>query len=156
MIGAAILAAALAGCGGSSNAASGDSGSGGGQGGGSKLTITEPKDGASVQAPFMLKFNPGVAIGPTDTGKDHVHVILDGKTDQYTVVTSSSYQIKNLSPGKHTIGVTLQHADHSPVGPAAQITVNVTGGGGTGGNTGGGGGGGGGYDYGNGRGGGGY
>jgi len=126
MIGAAFLTAALAGCGGSSNAASGGSGSGGGKQAGS-LSITEPKDGASVQAPFTLTFNPGVAIGPEDSGKDHVHVILDGKTDNYTVVRTTSYQIKSLSPGKHTIGVTLQHADHSPVGPTAQITVDVTG-----------------------------
>lgn len=152
-IGAAILgAAALAGCGGNSDASSGTSGSGGGaQGGsGSKITITEPKNGASVQEPFMLKFDPGVPIGPTDSGKDHVHVILDGKTDQYTVVTTTSYQIKNLPAGQHTVAVTLQHADHSPIGPSATITVNVTGGG-SGGNTGGGntggGGGGGGYNY---------
>ncbi|MGW0228015.1 hypothetical protein ACWDWO_06865 [Actinopolymorpha singaporensis] len=91
-----------------------------------KIRILSPAEGASVKVPFTLKFDPGVPIGPTDSGKDHVHVFVDGKTNEYTVVTKTSYQIKNLPAGKHTVGITLQHADHSPVGPKARISVTVT------------------------------
>jgi hypothetical protein len=51
-------------------------------------------------------------------------------------MTSDQMKIKGLSPGKHTIMVTLQHADHSPVGPKAKVTVTVTGGSGSSSNTG--------------------
>jgi hypothetical protein len=152
IIGVAFMAAALAGCGGSSNASSGGQGSGGqgsgSQQGSSALTITEPKNGATVTLPFTVKYTTSEPLGPTDSGKDHVHVFLDGKKNEYTVVPANSYEIKNAPAGKHEIDVTLQRADHSPVGPTAKIMVNITGagtGGGTSGGTGGGG-----YDYGNG------
>lgn len=114
-------------------------------GGGPTLTITEPAEGANVQSPVTLKFTSSEDIGPEESGKHHVHVVIDGKTNDYTVVTSTTHQIKDLQPGRHLIGVTLQHADHSPAGASAQVNVNVTGSGGgadtpeTGGN--------GGYDY---------
>lgn len=154
IIGVTFMAAALAGCGGSSNAASGGQGSSGqgsgGQQGSPALTITEPKNGATVTLPFTVKYTTSVQLGPTDSGKDHVHVFLDGKKNEYTVVTANSYEIKNAPTGKHEVDVTLQHADHSPVGPTAKIMVNITGSG-SGGSTGGSGGtGGGGYSYGNG------
>ncbi|WP_433465166.1 hypothetical protein [Spirillospora sp. CA-128828] len=138
MAGVAAAALGLSACGGSSEAASG--------GGGPALKIESPAEDANVQAPVTLKFSSSVAIGPEDSGKDHVHVIIDGKTNEYTVVTSSPYQIKNLPAGKHTIGVTLQHADHSSAGASAKVDVNVTSGGSTGG-SGGGSGGGGNYGY---------
>lgn len=131
MAGGAIVALAAAGCGGSDD--SGGTVSAGGGGGGvgnanTSLSISEPKDGANVTAPVTLKFAAGVPIDKESTGKDHVHVTLDGKTDNYTVVRTTTHQITGLTPGRHTIGVTLQHADHSPVGPKAEVTVNVTGG----------------------------
>lgn len=115
-------------------------GNGAGEGGGGdgnesagsdgKITITSPEDGASVRQPFTLKFDAG-DIGATDTGKDHVHVFVDGKESDYTVVTKNSFVIKGVGTGEHTINITKQHADHSPTGDKAEITVNVTGGGGT-------------------------
>jgi hypothetical protein len=103
--------------------------SGGGGAGGPQLTITSPVNGASVTQPFMLQFTSSEKLGKLDTGLDHVHVFADGKSDQYTVVPTTSFEMKNLTPGQHTIGVTLQHADHSPAGASAEITVMVTGGG---------------------------
>lgn len=97
-------------------------------GGGAKtLTVTAPADGADVAAPFDLEFTSNEEIGPPESGKHHVHVFVDGKTDDYTVVTSSPFKIEGLAPGMHTVGVTLQFADHSPAGAAAEIKVNVTG-----------------------------
>jgi hypothetical protein len=124
-IGAAALLAVAA-CG---SATAGSGGSSGSSGGGSTptLKITSPAAGASVTAPFTLKLASSVPLGPTSSGDDHVHLFVDGSSS-YQVVTSDSARIKNLSPGKHTILVTLQHADHSPVGPKARVTVTVTGG----------------------------
>jgi len=116
---------AAAGCGSDgTSAGSGDAGSGGG---GPTLTITSPADGATVSSPVKLTFQASSELGPPDSGKDHVHVFADGKTDQYTVVPSDTFELKDLGPGQHTIGVTLQHADHSPAGASAEVTVMVTG-----------------------------
>jgi hypothetical protein len=109
---------------------------GGGGDGGAQLTITSPRDGASVTNPVTLTFTSSEEIGPEDSGKHHVHVSIDGKTNDYTVVTSTSHRLENLPPGRHQLGVTLQHADHSDAGASAKVTVNVTGGGGGGGGTG--------------------
>jgi hypothetical protein len=126
-----LLAACGMGGGGGTGAAA--SPSGGSSGGGkAALTILTPKDGASVTAPVKLSFTTGVALGPPSSGKDHVHVFIDGRTQDYTVVPKTTYTVRNIPAGRHTIGVTLQHADHSPVGPSAQVTVNVKGGGGGG------------------------
>jgi len=100
---------------------------GGSSGGAPKLTITSPSDGATVQLPIKLTFTSSVPLGPTDSGMDHVHVFTDGHTGDYTVVPTTAFEIKNLSPGRHMIGVTLQHADHSSAGASAQVTVVVPG-----------------------------
>jgi hypothetical protein len=126
----AVLAAGLvlAACGsGDTSTSAGD----GGGGGGTKLAITSPADGATVQAPFTLTWDSSVPLGPPDSGKDHVHVYLDGNDNDYTVVGGNRFQVKNVSPGEHEVEIALQHADHTPVGPEDKITVQVSGGGGT-------------------------
>jgi hypothetical protein len=100
-------------------------------GGGSALTITSPDDGANVDVPFTLEWDSAEELGPPESGKDHVHVFVDGQSNDYTVVGGNEFELKDLPPGEHTIDVTLQHADHSPVGPEASITVLVGGGGGS-------------------------
>jgi hypothetical protein len=120
VIGAVLLTATACGSSGSSGSSSG--------GGGPTLKIASPANGASVSEPFKLTFTSSEPIGPTDSGKDHVHLYVDGNTTSYQVITSSPAEVKNLSSGKHTLRLTLQHADHSPVGPEAQITVTVSGG----------------------------
>jgi hypothetical protein len=141
--GAAALLAVAA-CGTSTpSASSGSSGSGGssassGSSAGSSgptLSIVSPATGASVTAPFMLKVSSDETLGPTSTGDDHLHVFIDGSSS-YKVMTSDQMKITGLSAGKHTILVTLQHADHSPVGPKATVKVDVTKGSGSSSNTG--------------------
>jgi len=151
--GAAALLAVAA-CGTSSpSASSGSSGSTSGSSGSTAgssaptLTIVSPAAGASVTAPFMLKVNSDETLGAPSTGADHVHLFIDGATS-YTVMTADQMKLTGLKPGKHTIMVTLQHADHTAVGPKATVTVNVTGSSGSSSNTGSGGSsGGGGYGY---------
>ena len=116
----AAIALATAACG------SGDSA---GTSGGEEVTITSPADGANVTVPFTLEWDSMVPLGEPDTGKDHVHVYVDGESNDYTVVGGTEFQVKDLSPGKHTVEISLQHADHSPVGPKSEISVTVGGGG---------------------------
>jgi hypothetical protein len=126
--GAAIVALVAAGCGSSSD----DTATTSGGDGAKKVTITSPEDGASVKQPFMIKWTSSEKLGPPDTGRDHVHVFVDGKSNDYTVVGGNSFQLKGLSPGQHELDVTLQHADHSSDGAGDKIMVTVSGGGGGG------------------------
>lgn len=119
--GVAAALVALAGCG---------SDSGGGSSGGSPtLTITSPSDGADVGQSFEVRWDTSVKLGETDTGRDHVHVFVDGKSDDYTVVGGNEFTLTGLSPGKHEVDVTLQHADHSPAGAEDKVDVDVAAGG---------------------------
>ena len=120
----AAIALAVAACGSGTDETAGASGE-------AKVTITSPSDGDTVDIPFMLEWDSTVPLGEPDTGKDHVHVYVDGQTNDYTVVGGNEFQVKDLSPGEHTVEISLQHADHSPVGPTSEISVTVGGGGGS-------------------------
>jgi hypothetical protein len=119
----AVVAVTLSACGSASEGGPTSANNGGEP----KVTITSPADGASVQMPFLLKWDSTVPLGPPDTGKDHVHVFVDGNSNDYTVVGGTQFQIKDLGPGKHKIEISLQRADHSPVGPKSATTVTVGG-----------------------------
>lgn len=118
--GAAVALVTLAACG------SGSDGSGSGDGS-PHVTITSPSDGAHVGTSFDVSWDSSVKLGPTDTGRDHVHVFVDGKSNDYTVVGGNDFTLKGLSPGEHTVNVTLQHADHSPAGAEDEVKVDVGG-----------------------------
>lgn len=121
----AVLAAGLlAGCGNQSSAGS-SSGSDS-----PTLSITSPTEGATEGSSFMVKWDSNVSLGEPDTGKHHVHIFVDGNSSDYTVVGGDSFEVTGLSPGKHTVDVTLQNADHSPAGAEDQVDVNVSGSGG--------------------------
>lgn len=92
------------------------------------LAITAPEDGAEVTVPFTLQFDSSVPLADIDTGEHHVHVWYDGDDGNYEVVTSDTFEVASLSPGEHTITVSLRNADHSEAGVEEEITVTVTGG----------------------------
>lgn len=134
----AAAAFVLAACGSGGTTAGADgAASGPSAGGGPSISILEPADNATVTEPFTLKVRSSEDLGALDTGKDHFHLSFDGKPQDYTVQTKPEVSIDKLSPGRHTISVSLQHADHSPVGPRAQVTVMVQGSGGGSSDTGG-------------------
>lgn len=118
--GLGLAAALLAGC---SDQASGAADGGGGDGGG--LTITQPADGATVDTSVDVAWESDVELGEPETGRDHVHVFVDGDSADYTVVGGNEFTIEGLSPGEHTINVTLQHADHSSAGEEDEVDVTV-------------------------------
>ncbi len=103
-----------------------DSGEGS-DGGSPEVTITSPSDGASVDGTFEVTWDTNVELGEPDTGRDHVHVFVDGKSNDYTVVGGNAFTIEGLSPGEHTVNVTLQHADHSSAGAEDEVQVDVGG-----------------------------
>ena len=148
----ALLAAAstLTACGGSSDTA------GPAKGGKMTLSIAEPASGATVNTPFTVKVNTNAKLGTTDSGNDHIHVYFDNNSNDYLKVYSASGQVTtvpHVTPGQHTLHVSLRKADHSPAGAEAQIPVMVAKGNSSGSNpaptttSGSGGGGGGAYGY---------
>jgi len=89
------------------------------------FSITSPSNAANVKVPFTVTVSSSEPLGPTKSGKDHWHLYFDGKETQYKVITSTSTRVTSLARGKHKIEASLQHADHSPVGPEDEISVTV-------------------------------
>jgi hypothetical protein len=120
MVAFALIAAA---CASGSNASKGSSGL--------SVRIASPADDASVSEPFTVKLDASVPLGEPGTGEHHVHLCFDGGScdTEYTLVYGDSIPVKGLSPGRHTIEVSLRNADHSDAGaPTDSVTVMVTGG----------------------------
>lgn len=122
---AAALMATLTACGGTDSSAGGDSGL--------SVTVVEPVSGAAVAVPFTVKVDSSVPLGPTESGKHHVHIWFDDNEADYLVVESDTVQITDTPAGQHTMHVSLRNANHSPAG--AEATTPVTIGGGPGGST---------------------
>ena len=95
----------LAACGGSSSGS-----------GSPTLDITSPANGAHVGSAFPVTWHASVSLGAPDTGRDHVHVFVDGHANDYTVVGGDQFMLKGLTPGKHTVDVRLSEADGPDVG----------------------------------------
>ena len=95
-------------------------------GGNPTLNITSPSAGAKVSSSVDVAWDTNVKLGEPDTGLDHVHVFVDGQSNDYTVVGSDHFMVTGLTPGAHTIDVTLQHADHSTAGASDEVEVTVT------------------------------
>ncbi|MCC6138998.1 MAG: hypothetical protein IT389_00120 [Nitrospira sp.] len=82
---------------------------------GSKVTITSPKDGATVGSTFDLSYE---LIKGSKAA--HGHVYLDGEPQKKFPGT-----FKGLSKGKHTIKVQAATHDHEHLVAADTITVDV-------------------------------
>ncbi|MEU4196858.1 hypothetical protein AB0E69_33500 [Kribbella sp. NPDC026611] len=108
-----------------------------GAGGGSSISITEPANDAKVNLPFTVKVKAGVPLGPTESGKNHVHLWLDNDSENYLVVESDTATVSpgmkatltgkplGLAPGKHVIHISLRNANHSAAGAETQIPVEL-------------------------------
>ncbi|MGN9909705.1 hypothetical protein ACTMTJ_19345 [Phytohabitans sp. LJ34] len=116
-----LVAGGLVACGGDDGAG----GYGGGSGGGLALTVLEPAAGADVTVPFTLKVDSSVPLGPTESGRHHVHVWFDGDEDNYVMVESDTARISAAPTGAHVMHVSLRHANHSAAGVEASTSVVV-------------------------------
>ncbi|MFJ3405297.1 hypothetical protein [Promicromonospora sp. NPDC090134] len=141
--GAAFTVLLLAGCGSGGGSGGGyggggsdDTGDSGGAAGGMTLEITSPDDGGSVETPFTVDLSSSEELGPTESGKHHVHVYFDGDDQEYMVVEGDSVEVTDLPEGEHEIDASLRNADHSAAGVETHIEVTVGSGGSTGDSTG--------------------
>ena len=129
LAGLMLFALLAASCGGGESS-NGDGGGGsvaGGGGGANGFGISTPEDGADVSNPFTIEFSSDDELGAPETGKMHVHLIYDGKSEDYVIVNGTSFEIDGLGDGEHTITASLRNADHSAAGPEDEITVSVSG-----------------------------
>ena len=114
---------------------------------GAKVFIVSPKDGATVDKTFTVKFGmEGLKLAPaTDQtpGTGHHHLLIDQKalpdasvpipaTD--TVIhygkaqTEATLDATKLPPGKHTLQLVMgdgSHIPHSPALVSKKITITV-------------------------------
>ena len=105
---------------------------GGRGGGGDKVTITSPADGARVGRSVEVRMDLGFPIGEPDTGRQHIHLHVDGSSD-YEISYKDTHTL-HLDPGKHTIVAVVANADHSETGTRSRpVTVDVASGGAAGG-----------------------
>jgi hypothetical protein len=118
---ALALLATLAACGGT-DAAAGDGG------GGMSVSVTEPAPDAMLEVPFDVTLTASVPLGPTESGKHHVHVWFDGNDHDYQVVEAPTVRIATLAAGPHVLHVSLRNANHSPAGAETEVPITVGGG----------------------------
>ncbi|MDQ3002253.1 MAG: DUF6130 family protein [Fibrobacterota bacterium] len=89
--------------------------------------ITSPAEGDTVTAPLTVKIGTKnfaiVAPGGNKAGEGHLHWFLD--KGAYNALADSTFSIPTLSPGAHTIRVTMQNSDHSDGGLEQWINVIV-------------------------------
>ena len=110
---------------------------------GAKVFIIEPKSGAEVASPVIVKFGiEGMDIAPagTDTpNSGHHHLIVDAKlADPASAIPADGNHIHfgkgqteatvELKPGQHTLQLILgdkNHVPHSPPVVSEVITITV-------------------------------
>ena len=93
-----------------------------------RLNVVTPEDGASVSMPFEILAESSVPLGEPETGNHHLHFYFDTdiNSPDYQIVYGNAAEVdRELTPGEHTIIVSLRNADHSDAGPNQEITVNV-------------------------------
>lgn len=123
-----LVAAMVAAC---ADPDGGSDGTAGQEPGGSTPTIeiVEPADGATVTVPFEVRVDASVELGPISEGLHHFHVWFGDTPNQPLIVESDSVRIDNAPDGEQTMWVSLQEADHTPVGNPISITLTIQGGG---------------------------
>ncbi len=110
---------------------------------GAKVYFIEPKNGAEVSSPVVIKFGlAGMGVAPAGVEKEktgHHHIVIDGKLSDYTAPIPADDTHKHfgggqteasltLAPGKHTLQLILADKDHVPHKPAVEsevITITV-------------------------------
>lgn len=114
---AVALVLALAGCAGT--------GDGGESGGALSVSVAEPVAGTTVSVPFAVRIASSVPLGPSESGRHHVHIWFDGQENDYLIVESDRVEIADLATGTHTMHVSLRNANHSAAGAETEIPITV-------------------------------
>ncbi len=87
-----------------------------------KVTITAPKDGATLDAMDETRLVYEVDPGPRG---DHVHVYVDGREVGILRKLKGSYLLEPPDPGGHSICVKVVNKAHVPIGIEQCIRVTV-------------------------------
>ncbi len=87
-----------------------------------KVTISSPKDGATLDVMEQNKLTYAVVPGPRG---DHVHVYVDGKEVDILRALKGTYTLPTLEPGKHELCVKVVNRAHVPIGVQDCVHVRV-------------------------------
>jgi len=137
LLSAVLLVGATA-CGGSESSSSNvSSEADGGGSGGTKVAIESPTADSTINTPFTVKVTSSEDLGPSDSGKHHIHLYFDDREDQYEIVEAADWEVpadspavEGLEPGEHTMHISLRNADHSAAGSEGETMVTLGEGGG--------------------------
>ena len=110
---------------------------------GARVYFLEPKDGATVSGPIVVKFGlSGMGVAPAGTEKKdtgHHHLLIDQKLADPMAAIPADDKHRHfgngqtetsvtLSPGQHTLQLILadhQHIPHNPLVASDLITITV-------------------------------
>ncbi len=91
------------------------------------FTISSPKEGDTVSSPVVLKMAGKnftvVAPGTVKPNEGHYHYFIDKGT--YNALADTMVSIPALTPGLHTLRVTMQKGDHSDYGLEQSVSFTV-------------------------------
>jgi hypothetical protein len=95
-------------------------------GGEASVEITSPATGSEVGRSFEVVFDAGVPLGEPDTGRNHIHLYLDGGSE-YEIVYDETHSVTGLDPGEHSLVAVVANADHSETDArSSAVVVEVT------------------------------
>jgi hypothetical protein len=90
------------------------------------LKILEPRSGAAVTTPFLLKVESNVPLGRVATGEHHIHIWFDDNSSDYSMIQGDSDMIVSAPPGHHVMHVSLVEPNHKPTGVQTSVTLDIT------------------------------
>lgn len=128
---AALLLAALAGCGGSETESKPTTTPGARLSSTASVAITAPSTGAVIRGSVVnvkIALTGGRVVPRVSTNlkpdEGHIHLLLDGKVVQ--LLGSLDEAIKDVSEGPHLLQVEFVAADHGPFSPRVIAAVSFT------------------------------
>lgn len=107
-----------------------------------RVTITEPADGAEVDAgPVVFVMETEgleiVAAGVMDAGTGHHHLIVDGDVDwalpipndpgvhYHMGLAQTEFTIEDMTPGEHRVIAVVADGVHIPLDPPVADTITI-------------------------------
>jgi hypothetical protein len=74
-----------------------------------------------------VRIATNVAIGPPDSGRQHIHLYWDGQRadGRYDIVYKKTFRKKGLAPGVHRLDAVIANSDHSTTSTHEKLEVTV-------------------------------
>jgi hypothetical protein len=90
--------------------------------GASKVDISEPADGAKIDAKAQIKLGYDITLGGDG---DHAHLYVDDRRIAMLRRMKGSYMIFPLDPGIREICIKVVNSNHTPIGVNRCVKVTV-------------------------------